>query len=182
VAGVSVMLMDAGLDTGPVLGRRSWPLSGSETAPEIEVRAAIEGAELLEGLLEPYLRGECLLLAQDEAAATLTRPLRREDGLLDPRRPAAELERQVRAYLPWPGSYLETRGGRITVHRAAVASREAGDLTGHLVADGDGLALVAADGRLRLLDVQPAGGRPMPAAAFLRGHSAVIGQVAGSGA
>lgn len=181
-AGVSVLRMDTGLDTGPVLARRSWPLSGSETTPELEARAAIEGAELLAELLEPYLRGECHPVAQDEAAATLTRPLRREDGLLDPVRPAAELERQVRAYLPWPGSYLQTQTGRIVVHRAAAARREAGDRTGLLVADGDGLALVAADGRLRLLEVQPAGGRPMSAAAFLRGHPAIIGQAAGGGA
>lgn len=182
VAGVSVIRMDAGLDTGPILARRSWALSGSESAPELEARAAVEGAELIGELLEPYLNGTCLPIAQDDATATLTRPLRRADGLLDPRRRAVELERQVRAYLPWPGSYLETPAGRVVALRAAAGPREAGDRTGLLVADGDGLALVAADGRLRLLELQPAGGRPMLGAAFRRGHPAIVGQVVGSAA
>ena len=123
-AGVSVMRMDAGLDTGPVLASRSWPLSGLETAPELEARAAAEGAGLIAELLAPYLRGERPPIPQVDAAATLTRPLRKTDGLLDPRRPVAELERQVRAYQPWPGSYLATRAGRVVVLRAAVAPGE----------------------------------------------------------
>ena len=175
VAGVSVIRMDAGLDTGPVLGRRSWPLAGTETAPELEARAASQGAELIAELLGPYLRGECLPIPQDDAVATLSRPLRRADGMLDPGRTAIELERQVRAYLPWPGSYLETPAGRLAILRAAIAPRGAGDQDARLVADGDGLALVVADGRLTLLDVQPAGGRPMPAAAFRRGHPGFLG-------
>jgi len=175
-AGVAVMLMDAGLDTGPVLGSRSWPLDGTETAPELEARAAREGAALLTELLEPYLRGERVASPQDEALATLTRPLRRPDGLLDPGRPAVELERQVRAYQPWPGSFIETPAGRLAILRGLVAERGASDRTGALVADGLGLAIVAADGRLRLLEVQPAGGRAMSGAAFRRGHPAVVAQ------
>jgi methionyl-tRNA formyltransferase len=101
---------------------------------------------------------------------------------LDPGRPAAELERQVRAYLPWPGSHVETGAGRLGVLRAAVGTRAADDRTGELVADDGGLALVAADGRLRLLEVQPAGGRPMPGEAFRRGHPAVVGRLVGGAA
>ena len=179
MAGVTVMQMDAGLDTGPILDSRSWPLLGMETAPELEARAAVEGAALLRDLLEPYLRGERTSVPQDGAAATLTRPLRRPDGLLDPGRSAADLERQVRAFLPWPGSHIETEAGRFAVLRAAVGTREADDRTGELVADHGGLALVAADGRLHLLDVQPAGGRPMSGEAFRRGHSAVVGRLVG---
>ncbi len=177
VAGVSVMRMDAGLDSGPIVATRSWALSDLETAPELEARAALEGAELIAELLGPYLRGERVPTPQDEASATLTRPLHRTDGRLDPTRPAEVLERQVRAYLPWPGSYVETQAGRLAVLRAAVADRVAGDRTGQLVHDGDGLALVALDHRLRFLEVQPANGRPMSASAFHRGHPSVLGQV-----
>ena len=182
MAGVTVMQMDAGLDTGPILDSRSWPLLGMETAPELEARAAVEGAALLRELLEPYLRGERISVSQDGSAATLTRPLRRPDGLLDPGRPAADLERQVRAFLPWPGSHVETGAGRLGVLRAAVGPRAADDRTGELVTDDGGLALVAADGRLRLLDVQPAGGRPMSGEAFRRGHPAVVGRLVGGAA
>ncbi|HEX5588888.1 MAG TPA: methionyl-tRNA formyltransferase, partial [Candidatus Limnocylindrales bacterium] len=177
-AGVTVMRMDEGLDTGPVVASRSWPLDGTETAPELEARAAVEGASLVSRIVDAYLRGEVDGAPQDDAAATLTRPLRREDGRLDPERSATHLERQVRAYLPWPGSWLETPAGRLGVLRAAVAPRDAGDTPGSLVPDGTGVALVAADGRLRLLDVQPAGGRPMPADAFRRGHPGILSAAA----
>lgn len=181
-AGVSVMLMDEGLDTGPLLGSRSWALDGTEIAPELEARAALEGAALLAELLAPYLRGERVASPQDPSAATLTRPLRRADGRLDPALPAAALERQVRGYQPWPGSFIETPSDRLVVLRSLVAERGASDRTGAIVADGLGLALVAADGRLRLLEVQPAAGRAMSGAAFRRGHPAVVGQVVGGAA
>ena len=178
-AGVTVMVMDAGLDTGPIIGARSWPLGEFETTPELEARAAREGAELLGELLEPFVRGDIRPAPQDDTAATLTRALRREDGCLDPRRPAAELERQVRAYRPWPGTYLDLPVGRLGVLRAGVAGRQDAEHAGTVVADGDGLALTARDGRLRLFEVQPAGGRPMAGAAYRRGHPSVVGQAVG---
>jgi methionyl-tRNA formyltransferase len=175
-AGVSIMRMDAGLDTGPLLGARSWALDGTETAPALEERASHEGAALLAELLGPYLRGEVAAVPQDEGAATLTRPLRREDGRLDPGLPVAHLERQVRAYQPWPGSFVESAAGRLAVLGAEPAPAQLGDRPGELVADDErGLALAAADGRLRLLEVQAAGGRPMSAAEFRRGHPSVLG-------
>jgi methionyl-tRNA formyltransferase len=176
-AGVSIMRMDAGLDTGPLLGARSWPLHGTETAPELEARASREGAELLVELLGPYLHGELAARPQDETQATLTRPLRREDGRLDPGLPAVRLERGVRAYQPWPGSFVESPAGRLAVLAAEPAPSEPGDRPGELVADADGLALVTSDGRLRLHEVQGAGGRPMSGAAFRRGHPAVLGRL-----
>jgi methionyl-tRNA formyltransferase len=176
-AGVSVMQMDAGLDTGPVLGRRTWALHGGEMTPDLEAHAAAVGAELLGSLLAPYLDGALTAVAQDPAGATMTRPLRREDGRLDPARPADELERHVRAYQPWPGSQLETPAGRLTVLRATATASLPGDRAGALLADGDGLALATADGRLRLLEVKPAGGRVMSGADYRRGHPAVLGEV-----
>jgi methionyl-tRNA formyltransferase len=176
-AGVTVMRMDEGLDTGPLLGGRSWPLEGSETASELEARAAREGAGLLAELLGPYLLGRLEPVPQDEALSSLTRPLRRADGRLDPARPAVEIERQVRAFQPWPGSFVETPLGRLVILKGLVAERGASDRIGALVADGLGLALVAADGRLRLLEVQPAGRRPMTGAAFRRGHPEIVGQI-----
>lgn len=181
MAGVVVMAMDEGLDTGPIVASRGWTLDGTETAPELEARAAREGAVLLAETIEPYLRGQRVIEPQ-AGRTTLTRPLRREDGRLDPGRRAIELERQVRAYLPWPGSFLETRAGRLAVLQAAVAEGDPDDRPGDLVADGDGLALVAADGRLRLLAIQPAGGRPMSGAEYRRGHPAILGQPVGGAA
>ncbi len=182
-AGVTVMAMDAGLDTGPVVASRRWPLRGDETAPELEAVAAVAGAALLAETLPGWIAGTIPAVPQDETRATLTRPFRRADGQLDPARPAAELERRVRALRPWPGTYLETTRGRLAVHEAATAPAEPGDRAGHLVASGDGIALATGAGRLVLGLVQPAGGRPMPGPAFRRGAGrALVGTaVAGPG-
>jgi methionyl-tRNA formyltransferase len=167
--GVTLMRMDEGLDTGPIVAAERWPLRGTETAPELEERASGVAARLLATSLDPWLRGELLAVPQDEAAATTTRPLRREDGRLDPDHPAAELARKVRAYQPWPGTYVET-GTRLRVLRAETMPASALERPRTISSDGaGGLALVTVDGRLRLLEVQPAGGRPMSGAEFVRG-------------
>ena len=125
--------------------------------------------------LGPWVRGEIAPIPQDAAAATMTRPLRRDDGRLAPGRPAVELERQVRAFQPWPGSFLETPAGRIIVWSAAIAEAEVGDEAGTIAAADDGLAVVSVDGRLRLLEVQPAGGRRMSGADLRRGRPELVG-------
>jgi methionyl-tRNA formyltransferase len=106
----------------------------------------------------------------------LTRPLRRSDGRLDPRRTATDLERQVRAYQPWPGTFLESDGGRIVVWHATVGAPRGELEVGTLRRDDSGaLSVVAADALLVLDEVQPAGGRRMSAAELLRGRPALDG-------
>lgn len=176
-AGVSIMQMDAGLDTGPIVASRSWALDGSEDSPALERRAAAEGAGLLDEALDAVLAGSAVAVPQDPAGVTLTRPLTRESGRLDPGRPAAELERTVRAMRPWPGTFLEAGGLRVAVHDAGLGQAEPGDEPGRIVADGDGLALATADGRLLLRVVRPAGGRAMTGVAFRRGRPAFVGRL-----
>jgi methionyl-tRNA formyltransferase len=174
--GVTLMRMDAGLDTGPIVAQRRWPLDGTETSPVLETELSKTAADLLSVTLDAWLRGEIDPIAQSDADATLTRPFRREDGRLDPTRPAAELERQVRAYLPWPGSFVETDlAGRLIIDDAIVAASGSDDLAGHLVADGDGLALATSDGRLRLGRVRAEGRKPMTAAELRRGAPGLVG-------
>jgi methionyl-tRNA formyltransferase len=171
--GVTIIRMDDGIDTGPIVAATSWPLEGSETAPELEARAAGEGAALLRATLPGWLAGSIEARPQDDAAATLTRPLRRPDGRLDPARPVASLERQVRALQPWPGTWAETVVGRLVVWRAeAVPGFESGDaVPGRFGRFG----LQASDGHLALREVQPAGGRRMTWDEFVRGHPAIVG-------
>ncbi len=168
--GVTLMRMDPGLDTGPIVAVERVPLSGSETSPELERRLAGVAADLLDRSLEPWLRGDLPPTAQPASGATLTRPLRREDGRLDPALPATELERRVRAYLPWPGTFLEADGERLVVGAASVAASGSGDEPGRLVRHGDLPALTTADGRLVLERVTPPGRRPMTGADWLRGR------------
>ncbi|MGZ8437099.1 MAG: methionyl-tRNA formyltransferase [Candidatus Limnocylindrales bacterium] len=175
-AAVTLIQMDEGLDSGPVVASESWPLHGTEMAPELEAEAARRGAALLVGTIDDWIAGRRPAVPQATSGVSLTRPLRREDGRLDPTRGAAELERQVRAYQPWPGSFVETGAGRLIVHAAAVAASRPSDEPGRIEADGDGLALTTAVGRLRLVDVQLAGRRRTDAASLRRGAPGLVGR------
>lgn len=181
--GVTLMLMDEGLDSGPIVAQRRIPLQGTETRLELEQRLAHEGVQLLRESLDRWLAGDLAATEQAPEGVTLTRPLRREDGRLDPARSAVELERQVRAYQPWPGSFVETEGGRLTVWRARAlqGNAEPGTLVETRGARGSGLALASADGLLELLELQPAGGRRMSAQELLRGRPRLLGTRAAGG-
>jgi methionyl-tRNA formyltransferase len=168
--GVTLMRMDAGLDTGPIVAQSHIRLVGDETTPLLEESLELEAADLITRYIGPWLRGKIVATPQSDEGVTVTRPLHRDDGRLDPRRPAIELERQVRAYQPWPGSYVETPLGRLIIWRADV---EPG---GPPVGTFDGEGLGTGDGaRLRLREVQPAGGTHMSWDAFVRGRPAIVG-------
>ena len=180
--GVSLMRMDAGLDTGPLIAVEHVTLGSDDTAPALEARLAIVAAGLLARSLDPWLAGEIEPEPQSTDGVTLTRPLRRADGLLDPRTPAEQLERQVRAHLPWPGSFLEIDGERLVILESSVTGSDRDDEPGRLVPDEAGLALATSNGRLLLHEVQPAGGRPMTGDAFVRGRPGVLGRLVGDSA
>jgi len=158
--GVTLMRMDAGLDTGPIVAQQVLGLDGTEVSSELEARLAAVAANLLGDTLDDWLAGRIEPRAQPLEGVTLTRPLRREDGRLDPAKPADELERQVRAYHTWPGSWLELGGERVVVWKARAAEA----MPAH------GLAVPTSRGYLELVEVQPAGGRRMSAADFVRGR------------
>ncbi|RKY16241.1 MAG: methionyl-tRNA formyltransferase [Planctomycetota bacterium] len=168
--GVTLMCMDEGLDTGPIVAQVEMPLDGSEVAPELEERLAQMGADLLIEHLPAWLDGSLTARPQSEEGATLTRPLRREDGRLDPERPALELERQVRAYQPWPGSFLEIDGARVKVWRSGVLAQSLAVVPGEIILAEEAIALGTVDGVLRLDEVQPAGKRRMSGADYRRGR------------
>ena len=171
--GVTLIRMDVGLDTGPMIAQRRVDLDGSETTPRLEASLMMIAGGLLDESLGPWIRGESPERPQPEAGATMTAPLRREDGRLDPGRSAVELERQVRAYQPWPGSFVATDEGRLVVLTAGV-----GAATDRSAGVFGPLGLATADGELRLNEVQPAGGRRMPWEAYLRGHPGIVGSAA----
>jgi methionyl-tRNA formyltransferase len=173
--GVTIIRMDEGVDTGPIVAATDWPLVGTEGAPDVEAFAAREAVALLAGTLDRWLTGTATATPQDASHATTTRPLRRADGRLDPALPAQVLERRVRAYRPWPGTFLETPAGRLAVQAASVAPEEPGDLPGRLEGQGDRLALTTSGGRLVLDEVQLAGRRTMRGDEFLRGQPELLG-------
>ena len=171
--GVTLMRMDEGLDTGPIVAQVRSPVDDTEAAAGLEARLSDAAADLLTTWLSGWLRGDLPEQPQPAAGATLTKPLRREDGRLDPSRSAVELERQVRAYQPWPGSFVDTAKGRLAVWTADVGPSE------HQPAGRFGpRGLETVDGTLVLHEVQPAGGRRMPWVEFLRGRAGIVGSAA----
>jgi methionyl-tRNA formyltransferase len=169
--GVTIMLMDAGLDTGPILATATEPIRPDDTAGSLTARLAELGARLLLETIPAWLAGAITPQPQDEARATLTRLVRKEDGLIDWSRPAVVIERQVRAYHPWPGAYTTDASGERLVIRAARALPEVTGLApGHGGRHAGQAVIGTGAGALLPLLVQPAGRRPMPYADYLRGR------------
>jgi methionyl-tRNA formyltransferase len=167
--GVTIMLMDEGMDTGPILAQRTTTIGGEETAGELAGRLARMGAALIVPTLEAFAAGQIQPIPQDHSLATYAPMLRKADGALEFSKPAAQLARQVRAFEPWPTSYFSWKGKRIVVRRAHAMPN--GDLTpGTCTLTPEGKPAIATSQGLLVLDiVQPAGRAPMPGEAFLRG-------------
>jgi methionyl-tRNA formyltransferase len=175
--GVSIMRLTAGLDSGPVCLTEREPILAEDTYGSLAARLERSGARLLVDALDTLQRGESLPFAeQDEDRATYAEKIGPADRLLDPTRPAEELERLVRALHPHIGARVALSDGTLLgVHRAALADSRPSN--GEGAPSGDGvyasegrLLLRCASGTLELLVVQPPGKRPMDADAFLRGH------------
>ncbi len=173
VTGITIMRMDAGLDTGPILAQRETEIGPKETGGQLEARLAKLGAALLVETLPAYFDGTLAPQPQDDSQATYAPMLKKADGKLDFSRPAEALARQVRAFEPWPRSFFHWQGERILVTEAAAESGRAEP--GTVVAVGGQPAIGTAAGLLRLIRVQPAGRRAMDADAFVRGSPDFIG-------
>jgi methionyl-tRNA formyltransferase len=169
--GVSIMRLTAGLDSGPICLTTSEPISPDDTYGSLASRLERAGGELLVSALDTLDRGESLPFAeQDEPLVTYAEKIGSQDRLLDPARPAVELERVVRALHSHVGARVALSGGTLLgVQRAALVQQVPPSGEGVYASDGR-LLLGCAVGALELLVVQPPGKRPMDAGAFLRGH------------
>ena len=172
--GTSVIVMDETLDTGPLLAR-SGPvaLDGTERTPDLTARLFALGAELLAGVLPRYVAGEAAPVPQAAEGVSLVKRLSKADGNLDWSQPALRLERQVRAYDPWPGAATTWRGRRLEVLDAGVAD---GTAAPGLVAESGGAVSVGTGEGLLVLRSVKLEGRPATTAAeFVRGHRDLVG-------
>jgi methionyl-tRNA formyltransferase len=172
--GVSVMQLDAGLDSGPVYARAALAVSETETTPALTDKLAILGAALLHEVLSDLPRGGLTPQPQDAAGATYFKALTRQQGLIDWSLPAAQIARQVRGLQPWPGSYTFWRGQKLEILAAWPLSGNADVTPGTvLVPEAAGAATLAVqtgDGQLGLLSLKLAGKRALNAAEFGRGQ------------
>lgn len=167
--GVTIMKMDVGLDTGPMLAKRSMRLASDLTTDSALQALSQLGADLLIETLPDYISGKLIPHAQPEDGATYAPMLKKEDGLLDFTRSAVELERCVRAMNPWPGAWFEWNGNLLKVMRASVLSGEKGLVSGSRFIIEGRPAVMSADGALALDEVQPSGRKIMSGKAFLSG-------------
>lgn len=177
--GVSTMLLDAGMDTGPILLQRRTPIGPKERTPELEARLGAVGAELMVETLAGMAAGTITPVPQDPARATVTPKLDRKHGRIDWTARAEVLARYCRAFDPWPGLFANFRGARIKVHGLEVAAAgPSNEPVGSVLAvSGAGISVRCGEGTVAVLtELQREGKRRLPADAFVIGERVAPGE------
>jgi methionyl-tRNA formyltransferase len=182
--GVTIMKMDAGMDTGPIVSQFIVHIEPDDTSESLGRRLADAGARLLDEILDVWFDGTLVPVPQDDSLASYTRPITKGDGLIDWRMSAVELERRVRAYQPWPGCYTHWQGKVLRILQAvplqcrdSVAEGRVVELEGGQPAE---VGVGAGEGVLGLLRLQLEGKNALPVAEFLKGQRSFVGSVLGS--
>jgi methionyl-tRNA formyltransferase len=179
ITGVTIMLMDKGMDTGPILAQKEVPISDDDTAGSLGEKLAKVGARLMVDTLASWIGGRIKAKLQDETKATDTKIIKKEDGQIDWRLSATELWRRVRAFDPWPGSYTDWRGKRLKLLKVLPLPDERNEESGRVIALSHpsqvGVGVQTGHGVLGLGSVQLEGKREMSAEEFARGQRDFIG-------
>jgi methionyl-tRNA formyltransferase len=179
VTGVTIMLLDVGLDSGPILSQRKVPISADDTAGSLTIKLAQTGAQLLIETLPLWLDGQLKPQPQEESQASYTKVITKGDGQIDWQLSALELWRRVRAFDPWPGCYTWWRDKRLKLGKVVLLNRGKLGEPGKVIALPQAAPAVVGvetgDGVLGLLSVQLEGRREMPAEEFVRGQRDFIG-------
>jgi methionyl-tRNA formyltransferase len=176
--GVTTMLMDEGMDTGDILIQSEIPIEGVDTGETLQEKLSSLGGRLLLETIEKMRTGSITPRLQDHSKATYAPPLKKEDGRIDWKKPAEEIDRQIRAFNPWPGGFsrLENRLLRIYRGEARKGESRAGD--GSVVWVGsDFIEVQTGSGSFLIREVQPEGKRRMSVRDFLSGHPISVGTV-----
>ena len=175
--GVSIMLLDEGMDTGGVLATRAVTIHLADTTESLERTLAKSGAELMIETLPDYLSASISPLAQDESLATYCRPVRKADGVIGWTQTSEQIERQVRAMHPWPGAITTWQGKQLRLLKAHVVvdDKNEGTKPGHVLAYDKGAAVTTGAGLLVIDELQLEGKSPAPARAFVNGYRDFVG-------
>ena len=177
LTGVSIILLDSGMDTGPILAQREEPILPQDTAATLTQRLFQQGAELLVDTLEQWAGRRLSPTPQNEGQATVTRMVRKEDGRVDWGLPAQRVARMVRAYEPWPGVYTRWQGRLLKLLEVMPQPKPAsGEVVGSVRPwNAQGAAIVTGEGLLELRRLQLEGRRPLSIDEFLRGSHDFLG-------
>ncbi|MBN2186278.1 MAG: methionyl-tRNA formyltransferase [Dehalococcoidia bacterium] len=181
LTGVTIMLMDEGMDSGPILAQREVKISLEDTTGSLTQKLAEVGAELLLDALPGWLDGKLKPRAQDESQATYSKLITSKDGKIDWQLPAVELWRQVRALNPWPGCYTWWRGKRLKIHEAVPLNKAGNGEAGSVIALQQPVSVGVVTGKdiLGLRQIQLEGKRQMGGEEFVRGQRSFIGSILG---
>ncbi len=181
LTGVTIMIMDAGLDTGPILTQKKVGISFMDTTGSLSTRLAEAGAELLLETLPKWVDGGLKPRPQDEKQATYSKLITREDAEIDWHLSAVALWQRVRAYNPWPGCHTWFQGKRLIIHKAVPFSDGVVGGIGEVIAMADepGIGVVTGEGALGLCQVQMEGKRAMSVSEFVRGKREFVGSILG---
>jgi methionyl-tRNA formyltransferase len=173
--GVSIMQMDVGMDTGPVLAQARQPIHAADTTATLSQRLAEQGADLLTATVPGWVAGTTPAIPQAALPGNVSycRLIRKEDGRIDWQQPAVQVERMTRAYTPWPSAYTLWRGEPFKIWQAQVIAGAAEP--GHVVMTPQGPAVGCGEGLLLLRTVQPAGKRALAVVDFLNGAADFVG-------
>lgn len=179
--GITIMIMEAGLDSGPILSQRSEPIQHDDTTGTLTSRLAQTGAALLIETLPKWLAHEIKPRRQDAAHVTLAPRLQKEAGKIDWSLHASAIERHVRAMSPWPSAFTSLQGKQLKILRAEIGMANHKDKlqNGAVLIDRNHVHVQCGDGLLRLVEVQLEGKRAMNADDFARGHAALAGAALG---
>jgi methionyl-tRNA formyltransferase len=175
--GVTIMLTDAGVDTGDMLSFEETAILENDTAPELSQRLSVMGAKLLIQTIRRYVKGEIIPRKQNADLATYYPMLSKELGRIDWRQTASQIHRQVRALLPWPGTYAFLEGDMVKVHEASPAQGQGKPGEVLISSAREGLIVACGQGALRLNRIQLPGSKAMPDTDYLRGHAIPVGKV-----
>jgi methionyl-tRNA formyltransferase len=167
--GVTLMRVDRGMDTGPTYEAAKLQLTRTETKADLYEQLAEMGADLLHSQLSAILKGQIVPIPQDNSHATTVSLIKKEDGHIDWSLPAEQIERQVRAYLGWPGSHTSIAGSDVIITAAHVVPKSGKPGFAYKSASSE-LAVFAAEGTLVIDQLKPAGKREMTGPEFLAGH------------
>ncbi len=180
--GVTIMVMDEGMDSGPVLAQRRTPIGDSETGEGLTARLFEMGAGLLVEVLPEWAEGRIQASPQDESQATITRLLSREDGRIDWSEDADRIARRVRAYTPWPGAHTYWEGRMLKIIEASPCDGPTADRPGAVVAPDarDRIDIATGRGSLQVSRLQQEGRRASSAREFLQGNGSIAGAHLGS--
>lgn len=175
--GVSIMRMDAGMDTGPVLAQERLAIAPDDTTETLSARLADLGAHTLVPVLEQWVAGAIEPTPQDElpGEVSIVRMITKDAGRIDWSLPAVQIERMTRAYQPWPTAYTTWKGEPLRILRAHVGVAPADQPPGTVFREGGEVGVVTGDGSLVLEAVQPAGKKPMSVRDFVNGAQEFIG-------